>query len=117
MTVMFNTCPAFAAFVDLDDTHTAVMPDVLSSLNPSAPPAPGPVVADQLLKMLNWTRKTTTFLVGKYDKSGALDHGVERLRDIFDNFCQGPLCPEPVDRPKVAIYMFASLGILFNQVP
>jgi hypothetical protein len=92
------------------------MSDVFLTLNPSAPPSPGPLVADQLLKMLNWTRATTTFLVSKYDKSGYLDYGAERLRDIYDNFCQGPQCPEPIDRLKAACYMFAALGIVFNEV-
>jgi hypothetical protein len=66
--------------------------------------------------MLNWTRATTTFLVTKYDRSGHLEHGQARLRDIYDNFCQGPQCPEPIDRPKAACYMFAALGIVFNEV-
>ena len=116
MTDMFNTSQDFGDFVDADDTHQAVMSDILGTLNPSAPPAPGPLVADQLLKMLNWTRATTTFLVTKYDRSGHLEHGPARLRDIHDNFCQGPLCPEPIDRPKAACYMFAVLGIVFNEV-
>jgi hypothetical protein len=116
MTEIFNSSQEFSDFVARDDTHMAVMHDVLSTLNPSAPPAPGPLVADQLLKMLNWTRATTTFLVTKYDRSGHLEHGPARLRDIYDNFCQGPQCPEPIDRPKAACYMFAALGIVFNEV-
>ena len=116
MAEIFNNDQEFQEFVEADDTHQAVLPELLSSLIPSAPPAPGPITADQLLLIINWTRKTTTFLVSKYDRSGHLEFGVERLRDIYDNFCQGPNCPEPIDRPKVACFMFAALGIVFNQV-
>ena len=114
---MFNTSQEFSDFVDLDDTHMTVMEDILGNLNPSASPAPGPVVADQLLKMLNWTRATTTLMVTKYDRSGHLDHGAARLRDIYENFCQGPNAGDnTIDRPKAACYMFAVLGIVFNEV-
>jgi hypothetical protein len=116
MCEMFNSHDGFHDYVDAQDTHEAVLPSILGDLNPSAHPSPGPLFPDQLIQLVNWTRKTTTMLVNKYDRSGELEGGEERLRDIYENFCSGPLCPEPVDRPKVAIYMFASLGILFNQV-
>lgn len=116
MADFFNDNEGFQEFVDHDDTHRRVMTDVLSVLNPSAMPAPGPIVPDQLIKVINWTRATTTKLVAKYDRSGHLDHGAERLRDMYDNFCMaGPNCADPIDRPKVACYMFAVLGIVFNQ--
>lgn len=117
LTDIFNTSTDFQDFVDADDTHTAVMPDVLSTLDPALPPAPGPLFADQLLKMITWTRQVTTKLVTKYDLSGHLDYGEARLRDLYENYCcPGARCPEPVDRPKVAAFMFAALGIIFNQV-
>ncbi len=116
MAELFNESQDFQDYVDLDDTHTSCMTDILGSLDPSALPSPGPLFPEQLLKLMNWTRKTTTFLVTKYDRSGHLDHGEGRLRDIYENFCQGPLCPEPIDHPKAACFMFATLGIVFNQV-
>jgi hypothetical protein len=116
MARLFNEDQEFQTFADHDDTHTRCMGDVLGNLNPSAPPAPGPLFPEQLLTLINWTRKTTTFLVAKYDRSGHLDYGEDRLRDIFDNFCQGPLCPEPIDHPRAACFMFALFGIVFNEV-
>jgi hypothetical protein len=113
---IFNNSEEFALFVDVDDTHTTCMSDVLGTLNPSSPPSPGPLDPEQLLKLINWTRKVTTFLVTKYDRSGHLDYGESRLRDIYDNFCSGPLCPNPIDHPKAACFMFAALGIVFNEV-
>ena len=113
---MFNEDEDFDAFSNAEDTQTSVMADVLCTLHPEYPPAPGPLVADQLLKIINWTRATSTKLITKYDKSGHYQHGEERLRDLYDNFCQGDQCPDPVDRPKVACFMFATLGIVFNQV-
>jgi hypothetical protein len=116
MVHIFNTSQHFDEYVQLDDTHLTCMSDVLGTLDPSAHPSPGPLHSEQLLTLINWTRKITTFLVTKYDRSGHLDHGVDRLRDIYDNFCQGPLCPDPVDHPKAACFMFASFGIVFNEV-
>jgi hypothetical protein len=116
MADMFNTNLDFEDYVSLDDTHEKVLPDILSLLNPSAPPSPGLLTGDQLLKVINWTRKTATALVNKYDVSGHLAHGPERLQDIYENFCQGPLCPEPIDHPKAACFLFAAFGLAFNQV-
>lgn len=116
MVEIFNNSDEFDQYVQLDDTHTTCMSDVLGSLDPTARPQPGPLYSEQLLTLINWTRKTTTFLVTKYDRSGHLDHGVDRLRDIYENFCQGPRCPEPVDHPRAAAFMFAAFGIVFNEV-
>ena len=116
MCEMFNENADFYQYVDDDDTHVEVLRSILGDLNPQAHPSPGPLFPDQLIQLINWTRKTTTTLVNKYDRSGELEGGEERLRDIYENFCMGPRCTDPIDRPKVAIYMFASLGILFNQV-
>jgi hypothetical protein len=116
MCEMFNSNTDFHDYVDAQDTHEAVLPSIIGGLNPSAHPSPGPLFPDQLIQLVNWTRKTTTMLVNKWDRSGENLGGEARLQDIFENFCQGPRCPDPVDRPKVAIYMFASLGILFNEV-
>jgi hypothetical protein len=116
MASIFNTNAEFDEYVSIDDTHHVVLPDTLSTLNPSAPPSPGPLTADQLLKVINWTRRTATLLVNKYDVSGHLAHGPERLQDIYDNFCQGPHCPEPIDHPRAACFLFAAFGLAFNQV-
>jgi hypothetical protein len=116
MADMFNTNSDFQEYVSYDDTHERVLPDILRSLNPSAPPSPGPLTGDQLLKVINWTRRTATALVNKYDVSGHLAHGPERLQDIYENFCQGALCPEPIDHPKAACFLFAAFGLAFNQV-
>jgi hypothetical protein len=107
--VIFNDDEGFRDYCDNCTIQTQVMRDVLSCLNPSALPAPGPIVPDQLIKCINWTRSITTKLVTKYDRSGHLDHGAERLRDMYDNFCGD------IDRPKVACFMFAVLGIVFNK--
>jgi hypothetical protein len=116
MAVIFNTNVDFAEYVQFDDTHQAVLPDILSTLNPSAPPSPGPLTGDQLLKVINWTRRVSTTLVNKYDISGTNDYGPQRLQDIYENYCQGPLCTEPIDHPKAACFMFAAFGLAFNLV-
>ena len=116
MADIFNSNEEFNDYVLLDDTHEAVLPHILSSLNPSAPPSPGPLTGDQLLQVINWTRRTATTLTNKYDRSGQNDHGSSRLEDIYDNFCQGPRCPEPIDHPKAACFLFAAFGLGFTQV-
>ena len=117
MATMFNTNRDLDIYVECDDTHTTTLPDLLSGLDPSATPAPGPLTGDQLLKVVNWTRRTATTLVNKYDVSGHLAHGPERLLDIYDNFCcEGPRCPEPIEHPKAACFLFAAFGLAFNQV-
>ncbi len=118
MADMFNQDQDFDDFVIADDTTSAVMSDVLCTLHPEYLPGPGPLVPDQLLKIINWTRAASTKILSKYDLSGHYEHGDgRRLRDIYDNFCvAGDNCADPIDRPKVACFMFATLGMVFNQV-
>jgi len=56
-----------------------------------------------------------TMIVNKYDTSGHLEHGPARLRDIYENFCQGPHCPVAVEHPKAAAFAFAVSGIAFTK--
>ena len=41
-----------------------------------------------------------------------MEPGDERLKDLYDNFCQGTWA-EPVERPKVAIFLMAAFKIGF----
>jgi hypothetical protein len=116
MAEIFNNNSEFDTYALLDDTHTTTLPDILGVLDPSASPAPGPLTGDQLLQVINWTRRTATLLTNKYDRSGHLEHGSARLEEIYNHFCQGPRCPEPIDHPKAACFLFAAFGLGFQQV-
>ncbi len=48
----------------------------------------------------------------RYDKSGSLEPGDERLKDMYDNFCLGTVT-EPIERPKVAIFLMSAFKIGF----
>ena len=41
-----------------------------------------------------------------------MEPGEERLKDLYDNFCQG-VWTEPIERPKVAIFLMAAFKIGF----
>lgn len=48
----------------------------------------------------------------RYDKSGTMEIGEDRMVDMYENFCQGTHT-DPIDRPKAAIFLFAAFGIGF----
>ena len=50
----------------------------------------------------------------RYDKSGTMEPGEDRMVDMYQNFCQGTHT-DPIDRPKAAIYLLAAFGIGFAQ--
>jgi hypothetical protein len=48
----------------------------------------------------------------RYDKSGTMEPGEDRMVDMYHNFCQGTHT-DPIDRPKAAIFLLAAFGIGF----
>lgn len=48
----------------------------------------------------------------RYDKSGIMDVGEDRMTDMYENFCQGTHT-DPIERPKAAIFLLAAFGIGF----
>jgi hypothetical protein len=62
---IFNDSAEFDQFC-YDDATIGMLPSIFHGLHPEHLPFPGPVVADQLLTMIRWSRKTATRLIQMY---------------------------------------------------
>jgi hypothetical protein len=65
LVAIFNESGDFDNFCNNDNT-VDMLPSILNQLHPDYLPAPGPVVSDQLLTMIRWSRKTATRLIQMY---------------------------------------------------
>jgi hypothetical protein len=59
---IFNESSEFDDFCREDVTIT-MLPSIFQALHPEYLPTPGPVVSDQLLTMIRWSRKSATRLI------------------------------------------------------